>query len=173
MRLTYDDGPHPVHTPMVLDLLARHGAYATFFVQGQNVARYPGLVARMVREGHAVGNHTYTHPSMPDRTVEERRVEWAATQDAVQAAAGVRPVLWRPPYGATNPLVKEEAFVLFGLHQVLWERDTFDYLNPSPRVVADRVRATPVGAKVLLHDVHAGTVVATALFLSELAPLSF
>lgn len=165
--LTYDDGPHPQCTPRVLDALAAYGITATFFVVGQNVVRYPHLVRRIVEAGHAVGNHSYTHPAFTAISPQSRLAELQRTQNVVAQAAGVVPVLFRPPYGATSAAVRAQVESL-GLRQVLWDVDTHDYQNPGPRVVADRVLAAPSGRVVLLHDIHAGTAEATELFAPRL-----
>ena len=103
VALTFDDGPHPVYTPIILDLLADHGVRATFFPIGRNVDRYPELLQRVVDEGHLVGNHTQTHPTSPDHmdalpTADRIREMDDATR-AVRRATGATPCFFRAPQG--------------------------------------------------------------------------
>ncbi len=102
VALTFDDGPSPTWTPMVLDVLKRHHVKATFFMIGQEVVSYPDLVRRVYAEGHEIGNHSYTHPNMA-RVGEDRvRLELAATQRAFEVVLGRSVDLFRPPYNADS-----------------------------------------------------------------------
>lgn len=153
VALTFDDGPSPEITPRVLDILRDKQAKATFFLVGEQVERNPELARRMGREGHAVGNHTYSHPALfcflsPRRLSEEI----ARTQDAVFRVTGVRPRHFRSPVGLRHPILKL-ALEREALEFVLWQLRTYDTRALTPetlrRRVLDRVRP---GAIVLLHD---------------------
>jgi len=100
MALTFDDGPDPVWTPKVLDILAEYHAHATFFVTGSMVARNPALIRRIIAEGHEIGLHTFTHPDLTLQS--DRRLTWemAQTQLALAGVAGVHSSLFRPPYSS-------------------------------------------------------------------------
>jgi peptidoglycan-N-acetylglucosamine deacetylase len=169
--LTFDDGPHPTYTPQLLDLLAAAGARATFFVLGAEVVRSPDLVARMVREGHAVGNHSWSHPRLPRLSPSGLTRELLDTQDAIQRASGVTPACLRPPYGDRDAAVTARAGEL-GLRMTLWDMDPRDWARPGTDAIVDHVlaRVRP-GSVVLLHDGQRDreqTVAATAQLLVAL-----
>ena len=168
VALTFDDGPDPRTTPLILDTLRDRGVRATFFVVGGQVAENPGLLRRMVAEGHAVGNHTYGHADMSGLSAGQMRGELRSTQEAVDDALGYhRPMaLMRPPYG--NPYIDgSNALPAFrgvvreqGLFPVMWTVDPSDYLlSDDPdgvvRAVAHADEAERKGEAdevVLLHD---------------------
>jgi peptidoglycan/xylan/chitin deacetylase (PgdA/CDA1 family) len=161
--LTYDDGPHATLTPQLLDILAAYNLRAIFFMVGQRVGPNAGIVRRMVAEGHTVGNHSYTHPLMTNRSVTAQRAELGRTQEAIRAACGVYPTLFRPPYGATNAALETMARNEFGLRTMMWDVDTRDYRRPGAQVVANRILAAYPGQVVLMHDIHPGTITASAI----------
>src|SRR5829696_2595706 len=103
IALTFDDGPDPRTTPRILDSLREQDLEATFFVLGRHVKKSPGLLRRIVKEGHTIGNHTYNHSDMSDLSRKRMRLELRRTQAAVDDALGYHypMVLMRPPYG--NP----------------------------------------------------------------------
>lgn len=102
VALTFDDGPSPVWTPMVLDILKRHHVKATFFMIGQELVNYPELAQRVYAEGHEIGSHSFTHPNMAHVSEDRVRLELAATQRAFEAVLGRSVVLFRPPYNADS-----------------------------------------------------------------------
>lgn len=172
--LTFDDGPDPVITPQVLDLLAAHNAKATFFVQGSQVQAYPELARRIVAEGHSLQNHAWNHPRLPDLPQSEITYgQLQPTNDAITAAAGVTPTCLRAPFGATSPTVYSAAASV-GLEVVGWHLNPADYNDPGASAIAGHVlNNVSVGSIVLLHDAGSGdrqqTVEALATILPELA----
>ncbi len=102
VALTFDDGPRDPDTAQILDVLRDHGVVATFFLIGENVARHPGLARRIVREGHAIGNHSFTHRSLPTLADAQIRAEIERAAEAIRRATGLRPWLLRPPYGTMD-----------------------------------------------------------------------
>jgi peptidoglycan/xylan/chitin deacetylase (PgdA/CDA1 family) len=163
--LTFDDGPHPVHTPRVLDVLRRHGVAATFFVVGREAERHPDLVRRIAAEGHAVGNHTYSHGE-PGRVSAGALLEEVRRTDAVvRAAVGEAPRLFRPPHGKVTA-TKLWRLWRDGWTVVLWNADTKDYARRSAADLRGWVasRAFAPGDVVLMHD----TCPHTALVLPDL-----
>src|SRR5437764_9815211 len=106
IALTFDDGPHQKLTPRLLDLLAEHHIHVTFFVIGENAAEHPEILQRAVREGHEIGNHTWSHPNLAKMTDEAVRSQIKRTEEAITGAIGSRPVLLRPPYGSITPRQK-------------------------------------------------------------------
>lgn len=149
--LTFDDGPDPEVTPRLLDLLAAHDLRAVFFVVGEQVARAPGLVERMVSEGHVVGNHSWSHPWLVRLSRRRIREEVERCQRAVEEVTGAAPSLFRPPYGQRDFRVNRVAREL-GLTSVLWSRNLRDYHGSSPEVLARRLARVRPGEVVLCHD---------------------
>jgi len=137
VAMTFDDGPHPEHTPRLLAVLRRHRAQATFYVQGRNAARHRRTVRRMVRDGHAVENHSWDHPTLTDLSSHQVRDQLARTSATIRRITGRTPKHFRPPYGATDARVDAIARDL-GLRRQLWTIDTRDWTGASPRVIADR-----------------------------------
>lgn len=152
MALTFDDGPHPVHTPALLDVLAAQQVTATFFVVGAAVDAHPALCRRIVAEGHELGNHTYHHVYLPLRRRRDIAREIAATDRAIAAATGQVPTLVRPPYGART-LWTLRTLARLGKRVVLWDLNPFDWRGAAARTLAARVVADArPGSIVLLHD---------------------
>ena len=168
VALTFDDGPDPQATPLILDVLREHGLKATFFVVGRRVAENPGLLRRIVAEGHTIGNHTYNHADLSDLSAQRMRLELQRTQAAVDGARGYHPqrVVIRPPYGnpylegshalpAFRRVVREQELI-----PVTWTVDPGDYLfeHRAGGVVRAVMRADERGRKgegdevILLHD---------------------
>jgi cellulose synthase/poly-beta-1,6-N-acetylglucosamine synthase-like glycosyltransferase/peptidoglycan/xylan/chitin deacetylase (PgdA/CDA1 family)/spore germination protein YaaH len=100
--LTFDDGPDPRYTPQILDRLKELGVPGTFFVVGQNCERYPDLVQRIYREGHELGNHSYSHPDLGPLGQQQADIEINATQRVIESLTGHRTILFRPPYNADS-----------------------------------------------------------------------
>ena len=131
-ELTFDDGPAP-DTEALLDLLARHRVRATFFLVGERVAGREGALVRMVRDGHALGNDSWDHPDLRTLTVDRVREQLTRTSEAIEAASGVRPKLFRPPYGYTSVAIERTAESL-GMRTILWDVDTRDYELPGEAI---------------------------------------
>jgi peptidoglycan/xylan/chitin deacetylase (PgdA/CDA1 family) len=154
VALTFDDGPHPELTPRVLDALRAAGARATFFLVGENALLYPGLVRRIVAEGHTLGVHTLTHRHAWLCSPARLEREMAAGLRAVQVASGGhRPEWFRPPWGSFHARTLATARRL-GLRIALWSCDAGDWLpGATPEAIAARVRrGLTEGAVIDLHD---------------------
>ena len=149
VALTFDDGPHPVTTPLVLDLLARHGANATFLMVGREARRLPELVARVVAAGHAIGHHTLDHVSLPglERSALRRQV--------LEGFAAVGPNcarLFRPPWGHGD-LSASWVARRAGHEVIAWSGHAFDWQRQEVPELTSRLQARLYpGAIVLLHD---------------------
>jgi peptidoglycan-N-acetylglucosamine deacetylase len=153
VALTFDDGPHPVHTPSVLDVLARHGVKATYFLVGERAARYPKLVERIFADGHGLASHTYTHRELPRLRREELEWELVTTRKLLREMTGADSNLVRPPRGRISPLVLLRIRSL-GYRLVHWSRTYSDYLQDGREALLQRVLAEPPVARdiILLHD---------------------
>ena len=158
VALTFDDGPDLQRTPAVLDLLARQGVRATFFVVGARAEAHPELVRRMVAEGHVVGNHSYTHSwRFPLRSLGRTMEVLCRTAEVLHRITGRQPRLFRPPFGVTNPTIAR-AVRRLGLDPVGWSIRSLDTMGQSPERVAARIlRRLHPGAVILLHDRCAGS----------------
>ena len=153
VALTFDDGPDNQSTPELLDLLRAERVPATFFCIGRNVTAQPELTARIVREGHLLANHTYSHSNATNFFGVEKLVEeMTRTQSAIRDAAGVTPAFFRPPMGLSNPRVFKAATAV-GLRVIGWTARGFDTQCSTPhRIVRRILRGVEPGAIILLHD---------------------
>ena len=156
VALTFDDGPDPEVTPVVLDELARHGAHATFFSIGRSLAKHPQLARRLVAEGHELGNHSWRHSRWQnffDTNEHEEEIERGERAIAAVTRRRVRP-LYRPPIGLKSPQLARAASRC-QLTLVAWSLHSRDTRSADPRRVAQRVleRIHP-GDIVLMHDGH-------------------
>lgn len=152
VHLTFDDGPNATYTPQVLDLLAAYGAQATFFVVGERVADHPDIATRIVDEGHAIGNHTWSHARLTEVPEPTFTSEILDTQAIVEETTGTAPTCLRPPFGARDEAVNQGAADL-GLEMAMWDIDPRDWERPGTDTIVERVLAEiEPGAVVLLHD---------------------
>lgn len=175
VALTFDDGPRRPETARILDILAAQGVRATFFVVGENVRRHPDLARRIVREGHAIGNHSMTHADLTRLGPRELHREIVESERVIEAATGVRPVLLRPPYGAIPSGLTGPGGLAARLRRlvVMWSLEVRDWRASAPLEVAvPTLRRMRPGAVVLLHDGggHRGaTVTATRWMVARLS----
>ena len=174
VALTFDDGPSAKLTPKLLDLLAARQIKVTFFVIGQNVAENPEVVARAAREGHEIGNHSWSHPNLAKMSDEAVRRELQKTDEAIRSATGNRPTLLRPPYGSITTREKKWIANEFGYKIILWDVDPLDWKRPGSTVVCNRiVRNTRAGSIILAHDIHPGTIEAMPATIDQLQSKGF
>ena len=159
IAMTFDDGPHPVNTPRLLNILAARNIKATFYVIGNSVNQNPGVLRRTVAEGHEIGNHSQTHPLLSKLGDSQLRQEMQRCEDAIGRASGVRPRTMRPPYGGLLQRQRELVLNEFGYPTILWSVDPLDWKRPGASVIANRIiSGTSAGGIVLAHDLHAQTV---------------
>lgn len=186
--LTFDDGPHKDHTPAVLDILRAQGVHAVFFQVGRNLGevvdgaaradRHPDIEARIVAEGHAVGNHSFSHPVLPRLAPPAIEHEISDTQQLIEAAVPAGPArtqAFRPPYGARDDKVLAR-IELSRLRSVVWNIDSEDWADPLPASIVHRVvRETEKAGRgiILMHDIHGRTVDALPQVISELRKRGF
>jgi peptidoglycan-N-acetylglucosamine deacetylase len=152
IALTFDDGPDPVFTRQVLGILDRYGVRATFFCVGLHVEALPDEVRRIRDAGHALGNHTWSHPFLPDLTARQFRLQIERTAEAIGRTAGGAPGLFRPPYGSRTPETVGE-LLTDGPGLALWDVDSWDWARPGPEKITSTVldHALP-GSMILMHD---------------------
>ncbi|MGH7824063.1 MAG: polysaccharide deacetylase family protein [Candidatus Binatia bacterium] len=147
--LTFDDGPHPEFTPALLEILRRHGAKATFFMIGESAVKYPEVVRNVAEAGHTIGNHSWSHLSLPLLSAEERRRQIRACE------AVLRPygqMLFRPPYGHQTWQCRWDT-IRMGYEVVAFNVHAEDWLNRDATWMADRlVGKVGPGSIVILHD---------------------
>jgi peptidoglycan/xylan/chitin deacetylase (PgdA/CDA1 family) len=173
--MTFDDGPHDTLTPKLLDLLKAHHIKATFFVIGQNVAEHPEVLRRAAREGHEIGNHSWSHPNLGKMSDDAVRSQLQKTDDEIKSAlGGRRPTLMRPPYGSLTDRQKKWIHNEFGYQIILWDVDPLDWKRPGPTVVCNRIlKETRPGSIVLSHDIHPGTIEAMPATFDQLEAKGF
>jgi peptidoglycan/xylan/chitin deacetylase (PgdA/CDA1 family) len=153
VALTFDDGPRPPYTGRVLDVLERYGVPATFFCVGLNAGAYPEYLARMRAQGHGLGNHTWSHPFLPDLSRPQLVAQISRAGEAIaEAGDGVAPGLFRPPYGSRTPQVMDWLSEI-DQTMVLWDVAPDDWMMPGADTVARNVLdQTRPGSVILLHD---------------------
>jgi peptidoglycan/xylan/chitin deacetylase (PgdA/CDA1 family) len=152
VALTFDDGPTRPFTHRVLDILRECDGVATFFCVGLHAEADPGTLARIAEAGHCVGNHTWSHPFVPDLAAADLLFQLDATNRVIERATGARPALFRPPYGIQTP----ESLRLTAdqeMTTVVWDVDTRDWARPGPDAIRATVRdGAGEGSIVLMHD---------------------
>jgi peptidoglycan/xylan/chitin deacetylase (PgdA/CDA1 family) len=173
VALTFDDGPHQKYTREILDLLSLYDIKATFFVIGKNAQHYPNVIKEIDREGHVLGNHTYSHFYLPTLSDDEIEAELINTNKIIYKIVGKYPIFFRPPYGAcsdkSTKIVRRS-----GLITIAWSDMTNDYdvtQTSSEKIADDIIKRARPGAIIGLHDGGGNrekTVVALAIIIRTL-----
>ena len=152
LALTYDDGPNDPHTQHLLDVLARHQVHATFFLIGRYVQQRPDMVRELIKAGHVVGNHTFTHPLLIFKSAREVRSQLESCNRALTDAVGEHSNLFRPPFGGRRPAVLRMARQM-GLEPIMWNVTGYDWNATSAEQIERKVtRQVRGGDVILLHD---------------------
>ncbi len=152
IALTFDDGPDGKVTEALLELLEKYNATAAFFCIGKQVERYPEVTRKAADKGHIIGNHSFTHHRWFDLFSTKRMAaEIKATNKEIERATGKSPLLFRPPYGVTNPSLKK-AIQETGMIPVGWSLRSFDTISKPEKVLKKLRRKTQAGEVVLFHD---------------------
>ena len=171
VSLTFDDGPDPRFTLPILDTLKEYQAPATFFMVGNNVKTYPDIAQRIVAEGHEVGNHTMSHPTLPNLDPTETYQEISSCYHTIHDITGVLPHYFRSPKGLTTDSV-EKSLPNFELQEIFWTVTIENRDSPTPEEMVSRVlQKVQPGYIILLHDGRldrSKTVQALPLLLKEL-----
>ncbi|WP_339298786.1 polysaccharide deacetylase family protein [Paenibacillus sp. FSL R5-0623] len=172
VAFTFDDGPHPVYTPQVLEIFRRAGGQATFFMIGQEMENHPEIAAEVHREGHEIANHTYTHPDLTKLTLKEAGVELQRSENLVQEVTGQPARCFRPPYFGVNDdilsLAAERGYRTIGAVN----GDAKDWDNPGVEHIVEHTRsAVKPGSVLIFHDGYGDrsqTVEAVRMLVEEL-----
>lgn len=165
IALTFDDGPHPVYTPVLLEGLAKRKVKATFFVTGENAEACPELIKRMHEEGHLIGNHTYSHIQLTQDNREQFKAELKKTNEIIEEITGQGVTYVRPPYGSWDKSFEKELNMI----PVLWNIDPLDWCcNDASCVIRKVESAAGEDAVILLHDSYPSTVTAALQIVDDL-----
>ena len=150
--LTYDDGPNDPHTLKLLEVLAKHGVQATFFMIGRYVRLRPDIARAVAQAGHVIGNHTFTHPLLIFKSAAQTRTELVDCRRALEDAIGRHSNLFRPPFGGRRPGTLRIAQEL-GMQTVMWNVTGYDWKTPPAAAIEQKVaRQMHGGDVILLHD---------------------
>ncbi len=156
IALTFDDGPHPVYTEKILDILKEEDVIASFFMIGSNVAYYPQIAKRVASAGHEIGNHSYTHPHIKEITNEFLTEEIQKTDEILVRLGIPKPTLFRPPQGGC-PADFMNVLKSTGKSAVLWNVDTRDWEHKSVEEILAVVQNSLRGGDIILfHDAVSG-----------------
>lgn len=152
IALTFDDGPNPNYTNEILTILAAHQVKATFFLLGQHIESHPAIAQRINDEGHAIGNHSYSHPRMNLMGYKALVSEIDKTQSLIKNLNYNNPLLFRPPYGLKSPLL-ELILKAKKMKTIHWNLSSKDWKPITPTTILARLlQFTQPGTIVLLHD---------------------
>ncbi len=170
IAFTFDDGPHPSNTKMIVDTLKQYNSTATFFVLGKLAGAYPDVVKYAADNGMEIGNHSYNHARLTALSASSMISDVNSASANVYNAAGVYPKLLRPPYGALNDTVKFQS----GLPIIMWSVDTLDWKSRNAVSVYNHIlNNVKDGDIVLMHDIHPSTVEAVKMVVPELINRGF
>ena len=159
IAMTFDDGPHGVNTPRLLEMLKQRGIKATFFVCGECVAQLPEIAKRIVDEGHEIANHSWSHPQLSKMGEASVTDQLQRTHDVIRQAAGVEPKIMRPPYGAFTTNQRGWANHKWGYKIIMWDVDPLDWkVRNADHVQHEILAHTVPGSIILSHDIHKTTI---------------
>ncbi|MGI6166534.1 MAG: polysaccharide deacetylase family protein [Eubacteriales bacterium] len=152
IALTFDDGPHPRHTMEILDILRKYDVRATFFVVGEKAGYYPDVLRRIVKEGHEIGNHTFSHKCFKNLTASQMKSEIERCDNLLNEICGYKTKLFRPPEGvlpgSIYRYIKDENYTV-----ILWNIDTRDWAGtPAEAMLKNIKENVSSGDIILMHD---------------------
>lgn len=155
IAITFDDGPNSQFTSEVLKILSEYNAKATFFCIGEQVEKHPEVLKSIVNEGHIVGNHSYTHNYFINfKSTQGWIAELQKADEVIERVTGVKPTLFRPPFGVTTPHLAK-AIKASGHRVIAWNIRSFDTVLKNPEVILKRLtHQVKPGSVILLHDNH-------------------
>ncbi len=176
IALTFDDGPHPRYTPQILDILDEFGIKATFFTIGVNAEYYSDVIEKVIKNGHEIGNHTYSHPHVSCLNSENLKNEVEKCESVIYGLTDYKTKLFRPPEGMIDADVRQ---VLRSLDYkvILWDIDTLDWANtPSETIAKNVIENISAGDIILMHDYvshNSPTPDALRIFIPELLKMGY
>ena len=166
IALTFDDGPNPDYTGMLLDGLKERGAHATFFVTGEHAKLHPHVIKRMQEEGHLIGNHTYSHIQLTSKNREKFKQELIDTNAVIWEITGEEVEYVRPPYGSWDKSFEKE----LNMFPVLWTVDPLDWCSSNVSCITERVVSkVKENDIILMHDYFDTSVTAALKVIDRLA----
>ncbi len=153
--MTFDDGPDSITTPKILDILKENGIKATFFIVGTQAKAHPDMVRRIEEEGHAIGNHSWSHPHFDKMPTEDALKQIDDAQEQLESIIGYYPSMVRPPYGA---LTKDEEKAIHdkGLDIIDWSVDTMDWSGVSAKEILELVHDELYPGGIILQHCSGG-----------------
>lgn len=165
VALTFDDGPHPVYTPLLLKGLKERGVHATFFLIGKSIEGNEDIVRQMKEDGHLIGNHSNSHVQLTKKTAKLACEEINTTNQKIYDITGELPQYIRPPYGSYS----EELECMIPMTVVLWDVDPLDWKALNTRKIVQHIlKKTEDNDIILLHDVYGTSVEATLEVIDKL-----
>lgn len=170
IALTFDDGPKPSTTPRILDILERFNAKGTFFILGSKVEGNEAILKRMKQAGHELAGHSWSHANFLNLSNDQVKEEMTKTSVAIEQAVGVRPIVFRPPYGNLDGRTAR----ISNAPAILWDVDTEDWKTHDPHAIFKQVKTfAKNGSIVLMHDIHEETVQALPRIIQYLQSEGF
>lgn len=170
IALTYDDGPHPVYTEEMLEVLEENQVPATFFLLGQNIEGQEEVVRSIAEKGHLIGNHTFHHVQITGLPEEQAYEEIDETSRLIASVTGKETEYVRPPFGTWNEGLEED----LNLIPVMWTIDTKDWMTENVDAIVEHVvQNAGENDIILMHDSYESTVQATARIISLLKARGF
>ena len=174
IAFTFDDGPNPTQTPRLLKMLKDRGIKATFFCLGQCVAQSPEVAKQIVKEGHEIANHSWSHPLLSKMGEEAVKDQIDRAHNVIRQTTGVTPTLFRPPYGGFTVRQRTWANGVWNYKTILWDVDSLDWKHRSPAKTESIIMSeTKKGSIILCHDIHKTTVDAMPATLDALLAKGF
>lgn len=153
IALTFDDGPHPKQTYKILDILEKYDIKATFFVVGVNAENYPEPLKEIVKRGHEIGNHTYSHKYVKGKDAKTVSADLDRCRDVIFSICGVKPTVFRAPGGLMDEISVGNSQVFSEYDIIYWSIDTMDWAHHSPEEIETQVLGNiKSGDIILMHD---------------------
>lgn len=166
VALTFDDGPHEIYTPRLLDGLRKRGVRASFFLIGQNIDGKEDIILQMQKDGHLIGNHSQSHMQLTKENAEQARRQIINTNQKISAITGVMPEYVRPPFGSWS----EELESVIPMTVALWNLDPLDWKTQDKAAIVEYVAShVEDGSIILLHDVYEPSVEAALEIIDMLS----
>ena len=174
IALTFDDGPHEILTPRLLNVLKKYNVTCTFYVMGIKVNMHPEIIKRAIDEGHEIGNHGWDHPVMSKISREVLHNQINSTNVVINNAINMNPATMRPPYGKTNGGMNKFLAINENLPVILWSLDIIDWKFPSTDEIVNRItQHIQPGDIILAHDIFKNTIESMPNLLEAVLKLGF